>query len=171
MDDDLPETGAQAAAPEPKKSGVMGLILALLATSVVGAAGGALISMKQVETISEIAQQKANEEPPKAENALAWSEDSTVAPVEPVISNLSAPGDVWIRLETAIVYNREGVKDLARLKAQVAQDILGFVRTVALAELQGPSAFAHLRDDLNERIRFTTSNVVEELIIQSMVLQ
>ena len=170
MEEDTNPQGPQAAAPE-KKSGVMGLILAVLVLTVLGAAGGGMIALQQVNTITEIAEKRANEEPPKAENALAWSEDSTVAPVDPVISNLAAPPGIWIRLETAIVYDKASVQDLARLKAETAEAILAFIRTVTLQELQGASAFLHLRDDLNERIRFLTGNVVEELIIQSMVLQ
>ena len=169
MEEDLNTAGPQEA--EAKKSGVMGLILAVLVLTVLGAVGGGMIALRQVDTITQIAEKRANEEPPKAENALAWSEDSTVAPVEPVISNLAAPAGVWIRLETAIVYDKESVNDLARLKAETAEAILSFVRTVTLQELQGSSALLHLRDDLNERVRFITGNVVEELIIQSMVLQ
>lgn len=63
------------------------------------------------------------------------------------------------------------MSDVARLEAEITGDVLEFVRTVEADELRGASGLNHLRDDLNERIRFKTAGAVEELIIEAMVLQ
>lgn len=168
MEDDEDITPAAA---EPKKSGVMGLVIALLVTTGLGIGGGAVLALNQVDTIAAAEKKKAIEAPRMVDDALAWSKDTAVVDLDPVIANLASPSQMWIRLETAIIFNKDEVSDVARLKTEVTGDILAFVRTVTVGELQGASALNHLRDDLNERVRFQTAGAVEELIIEAMVLQ
>lgn len=55
--------------------------------------------------------------------------------------------------------------------AEIRQDIVAYARTVTLAQLEGPSALQHLRDDLNERASLRTNGEVSELLIQTLVVQ
>lgn len=168
MDEELdaPKTPAQ-----PEKKGGAGMIIALVLLTLIGGAGGGGLALMQVDTIAAAAEKRANEAPPKVDDALAWSEESAVVELDPVISNLGQPSTTWIRLETALVFNKESVDDVDRLTSEVEQDVLGFLRTLTVGELQGASALNHLRDDLNERARLATNGAVSELIIESMVLQ
>lgn len=164
--------GAPAAAPkEDGKGGIMGLVLALLVSTVLGAGGGAFLASSQVDAIAAAEKRKATEVPEKVDDALAWNKDSAVADLDPVITNLAAPAQTWLRLETAIVFNKEKVSDVERLRAEATGSILEFARTLTMAELEGASALNHLRDDLNDHVRFTSSDAVEELIIKAMILQ
>lgn len=169
MADEL--TSEPAAEGSEKKSGLGGFILALLAVTIAGGVGGTLVSAWQVDTISTIARERANAEPEKTANALAWDESTAVARLEPVISNLAEPSSVFIRLDTAMVFDREAVDDVERMKAEISESVLAFLRTLSLGELQGASAFNFLRDDLNERARLTSSGTVSELLIETMVIQ
>lgn len=173
--DDLgPDEGNDEAAGKNGRKeggGSGGLVAALLVSTLLGAGGGAMLAMTQVDSIAAAERKKANEVPQKVDDALAWRESASVVDLEPVIANLASPTDMWIRLEMAIVFDKEKVKDVARLEAEVTGDVLAFLRTVTLPEIQGPSALNHLRDDLNERVRFKTAGAVEELIIETMVLQ
>lgn len=176
MEDDEPTAEeAAATAPRPageaKKGGVMGLIVALAVSTALGAGGGAVLAMNQVDAIANAERKKANEVPEKVDDALAWRAETTVIDLEPVIANLAAPQEMWIRLEMAVVFDNKKVSDVARLEAEITGDVLEFVRTVEANELRGASGLNHLRDDLNERIRFKTAGAVEELIIEAMVLQ
>lgn len=169
MDDfDEPQ---QLPAPEEKKPGIMGFILALVAVTVIGGGGGALVANMQFDQISAVTQQRANAEPIKAENALAWDESSAIARLEPMVTNLAEPRGTWIRLDTAMVFDRGAVDDVERMKAELSQSMLSFLRTVTLDELEGASALNHLRDDLNERARMASAGTVSELIIEALVLQ
>ncbi|MEM7694967.1 MAG: flagellar basal body-associated FliL family protein [Pseudomonadota bacterium] len=161
----------QVVEPAPKKGSPLGLILALFALTLVGAAGGGALSLMQVKTITDAAEKRANEEPVKAEDALAWDDSTAVATLEPVLTNLAQPSSTWVRLEAALVFNEENVSDVARLREEVRQDVLAFLRTLNVGELQGASALNHLRDDLNERAQLATNGNVRELLITSMVLQ
>lgn len=168
MDEELDETRP---APPPPKSGGPGLIAALAALTIVGGAAGAGFTVLQVDRIAAIAEERAAEPPPRAEDALAWDEGSAVARLEPVIANLAEPAGMFVRLDTAMVFDRDAVGDVERMKATVSQDVLAFLRTLTLAELTGASAFNHLRDDLNDRVRLASGGAVEELVIETMVLQ
>ncbi|WP_108662712.1 flagellar basal body-associated FliL family protein [Acuticoccus kandeliae] len=170
MDEDDIEQPAEAEAEAPKGS-PMGLILAVLGITILGAGAGGFFAIQQVDKIATVATKRANEAPTKDEAALAWDENSAIAQIEPVLTNLASPQDVWIRLDTAMVFDREAVDDVERMKAVMGESILAFLRTVSLGELQGASAFNHLRDDLNERARINSGGSVQELIIETMVLQ
>lgn len=167
----MDETPTAPPPAEPKKSGTGALIAALLLTTVIGGGGGAFLGMSQVETISAVATKRANVAQKADENALAWDKETTVARLTPIISNLAFPTGARLRLDTAMVFDVAAVEDVERMKAVVAEDVLAFVRTVALGELTGASAFDHLRDDLNERVRAVSAGSVTELLIEGMVLQ
>ena len=174
-DDLAPDEGALdnagKAASKEGGGGAGGLLVALLVSTVLGAGGGAMLAMTQVDSIAAAERRKANEVPEKVDNALAWRESASVIDLEPVIANLASPSDMWVRLEMAVVFDKEKVEDVARMEAEVTGDVLAFLRTVTLQEIRGPSSLNHLRDDLNERVRFRTAGAVEELIIETMVLQ
>ena len=55
--------------------------------------------------------------------------------------------------------------------AELRQDVVAYLRTINLSQLEGPSALQHLREDLNERATLRTGGQVSELIIQSLVVQ
>ena len=170
MEEDEVEAPA-AARPEEKKGGLGGLILALVLSTVLGAGGGTFLALQQVESIAAAEKKKANEVPQKVDDALAWSEESAVVDLDPVITNLASPAQTWLRLETAVVFNKAKVDDVERLRSEATGSILEFARTLTMAEVEGASALNHLRDDLNDHIRFKSLDAVEELIIKAMILQ
>ena len=45
------------------------------------------------------------------------------------------------------------------------------MRTVPLAQLEGPSGFLHLREDLNDRARIRSGGKVRELVVHALVLE
>ena len=168
MEDDV----AIGETPSPPKKGGMGaFIIALVVLTGIGGGAGAALGLMQVDKIATIATKRANEAPKADERALAWDKATTTARLEPVIVNLSSPPGARIRLDTAMVFDVEAVEDVERMKAVLAEDILAFLRTVSLGELQGASALGHLRADLNERARAASSGTVKELLIETMVLQ
>ncbi|RAI00950.1 hypothetical protein DLJ53_17125 [Acuticoccus sediminis] len=155
---------------DKKKGGMMGTILAAVVVTLMGGAAGAGLGMMQVDTISSVATKRANEVEIQ-KPSLAWDKETTVTRLEPVITNLASPSGARIRLDTAMVFDVEAVEDVERMKATLSTDLIAFLRTVSLGELIGASAFNHLRDDLNERVRAASSGTVQELLIESMVFQ
>ena len=166
MEEDLDERRPARSRPSGP-----GLIIAIVVVTLLGGGAGAGFATLVVDRITAIAQQRANETPSKDPGALAWDDTTAIVRLEPVIANLAEPQGIFVRLDTAMVFDRDAVGDVERMKATVAEDILAYLRTVTLPDVTGASAFNHLRDDLNDRVRVASGGVVEELVIETMVLQ
>jgi flagellar FliL protein len=57
------------------------------------------------------------------------------------------------------------------LAGQIGEDILAFLRTLSLAQIQGASGFQHLREDLGDRVRTRSRGKVRDLIIQALIVE
>jgi flagellar FliL protein len=51
------------------------------------------------------------------------------------------------------------------------QDVLAYIRTLSLAQIQGPSGLLHLREDLNERVRLRSKGAIQELVLETLIVQ
>ena len=89
----------------------------------------------------------------------------------PVVTNLAAPEGSWIRLQTAIVYDKTDAPGMDLVATKVSQDMLAFVRTLTLEQIQGASGLEALRDDLNERAQLRSDGKVRELLIEMLVVR
>lgn len=106
-------------------------------------------------------------------------EDRQFAPVvemgtmdlAPVVTNLAAPSDVWVRVEGTLVFEGRSLPHGEALAGQIAGDILAFMRTQTLQQIQGVAGLQHLRQDLNERVATRSQGQVREFIIKSLVVQ
>lgn len=160
---------AKAAPPAPGK---LRMIIGIAIVTIVAAGLGAGLGTMTASEVEHAIDARANAEPAEGQApSSVYSGDAMLQNLDPVITNLASPTDVWIRLEAAIVFTKGAVENPAITGAEIQQDILAYARTVKLAQLEGPSALQHLREDLNERVSVRTGGKVSELIIQSLVVQ
>jgi hypothetical protein len=96
---------------------------------------------------------------------------STVLDLAPVVTNLGAPPDVWIRLEASIVFDPKTLPHPEGVAAKIGDDMLAYVRTVSLKQLEGPIGLESLRQDLNERAATRSDGKVREVVIRTLVVQ
>lgn len=89
----------------------------------------------------------------------------------PVVTNLAAPPDIWVRIEGTILFEGKTLPHGDALAGEIAGDMLAFMRTQTLAQIQGVAGLQHLRQDLNERIATRSEGRVREFIIKSLVVQ
>ncbi len=89
----------------------------------------------------------------------------------PVVTNLAAPPDIWVRVEGTLLFEGKTLPHGEALAGQIAGDILAFMRTQTLQQIQGVAGLQHLRQDLNERVVTRSDGHVRELIIKSLVVQ
>jgi flagellar FliL protein len=113
----------------------------------------------------------AKDEHGKPAAAPAPTHGIVVRELPPIVTNIAIPGDVWIRLETSLVYEAADLKNPDVAIKEISGDILTYLRTVSLPEVQGARGLRHLRDDLNERVALRTEGKAKELLIQGMVVQ
>ncbi len=125
--------------------------------------------------ISPLPTDKATVQPSKAKDAKSGqkkasqgSKDENVVAIEPIITNLAVPSTVWVRLELSLVF--DGPADQAVARA-IDQDILDYIRTVKLAEVEGPSGFQHLREDLEERASVRSGGRVKKILIGTLLFE
>ncbi len=165
---------AELAAKISKFPAWMGIAVSALAITAVAAGGGILFGLKTAATIeTTIAERDAAAKPDAGEHLIAmkYSGDTVVKPLEAVVTNLASPSDTWVRLEASMIFKNGALPNPEVTGAEVRQDVLAYLRTVNIAQLEGPSALQHLLEDLEERAAVRTNGRVSELVIQTLVIQ
>jgi flagellar FliL protein len=103
--------------------------------------------------------------------AVTHAANASLFELPPIITNLAAPADTWIRLEVSIVFDPKDVPHPEALGGDIAGDLLAYLRTMTVAELEGPIGLQNLRQDLSERVAIRSAGKVGELIIRTLVVQ
>lgn len=144
-------------------------IAGLTAATLVAVAMGGLLGMQLVATVETTLKKKAEQEEGPA--PPLYSEATNLRKLSPIVTNLGSPEGVWVRLEASIVFDEETIASPDVVAGEIAEDILAYLRTVSLPQIQGASGLLHLREDLNDRVAIRTQNRVRELIIETLVVQ
>ena len=71
-------------------------------------------------------------------SAGAPAQPSTIVDLPPIVTNLGAPQDTWVRLEGSIIFDPKPPHPDA-VAGQIGDDILAYLRTVSLRQLEGRS--------------------------------
>lgn len=97
--------------------------------------------------------------------------DLAVVPLSPVLTTLGSPKNTWIRLEGSILIKPGSGIPNEQLSGQAGEQILGYLRTADLSQIDGPSGFLALRNDLNETLRTLSEGYVQGLLIHGLVVE
>ena len=113
----------------------------------------------------------------KAKHADAKPEKSAPAvpmgsmDIPPAVTNLAMPRDVWVRIEGAILFEGKTLPRGDALAAEISADLLAFLRTQTLEQIQGVAGLEPLRADINERVQTRSQGLVKKFIIKALVVQ
>jgi flagellar FliL protein len=152
-----------------EKQGKGGIsIAAVLVITLIGAGAGVAFGFMS-ETLFAVAPPKTEAAAPSPEQAVTSM--VAIKPLPPITANLAQPATTWIRLEASVVVKKDLGAESDVVASKIAQDIVGFLRTVTIDQISGPSGFQHLREDLNDRVRVRSEGKASELIIQSLILE
>lgn len=88
--------------------------------------------------------------------------------LDPITSNLAYPSENRIRLEVALMF--KGAADV-KIAEEIHQDIMAYMRTVTLQQVQGPRGFQYLRDDLQERVDLRSEGRVTNVMFRTFVIE
>lgn len=94
---------------------------------------------------------------------------ANIVDLAPITTNLAVPETVWIRLELSLVFDQPPQDPL--LADAIQQDILAYLRTVKLMQVQGASGYQHLKSDLVERAGIRSKGLVEDVLIRTMLFE
>ena len=103
--------------------------------------------------------------------ANAPAETAMVVDLPPIVTNLGAPQDTWVRLEGSIIFDPKTLAHPEAVAGQIGDDILAYLRTVSLHQLEGPIGLENIRQDLNERAATRSGGKVRAFVIRTLVVQ
>jgi flagellar FliL protein len=119
-------------------------------------------AQKEAEAAHGGASAQANADP------VALDAARGVIALPPVTTNLAAPHGTWVRMEMAVVFEAEPDPALADI---IHQDLLAYLRTVKLHQVEGASGFQHLKADLEERARIRSEGKVRALLVRTLLFE
>jgi len=96
------------------------------------------------------------------------TEANGIVLLDPITSNLAYPSDNRVRLEVALMF--KGAPDV-KLAEEIHQDIMAYMRTVSLQQVQGPRGFQYLREDLEERVDLRSEGRVTNVMFRTFVIE
>ncbi|WP_370674105.1 flagellar basal body-associated FliL family protein [Pleomorphomonas sp. PLEO] len=158
------ETEVRRLPPPPERGALLkpALILTILAVAAGLGLGVHLVRYAQVADAS------------KQQNTVSSGEAdpraSRLYRLKPIVTNLAEPSDVWLRLDAAIVFEDE-MPNSEIVSAEISEDLLAFLKTLKVGQLQGATQLQHLREDLKDRVAIRSGGDVKDLIIESLVVQ
>lgn len=151
------------------KSALLILLAQVGALTILGAVGGGFVGTLIVAKVK--ASVVASVAPPDSVGKGTLSEDVVVKELAPIVTNLAQPEGMKIRLQASILFNKKEVETPTLMSAQITDDLVGYLKTLSIAQLQGGSGLQSLREDLNERVAIRSEGHVRELIIETLVVQ
>lgn len=165
-----------------KKSGLVMTIVAVAVVTVIAGAGGWFLGGMLSKEIAppakheENAAEPAHEAAPEAEAEgkkeegiprLA-TEENGVVQLEAITTNLAYPADRMIRLELALLFKE---KPEAKLAEAIHQDIMLYLRTVSLQQIEGPRGFQYLKEDIEERVDLISQGKISKVMFRTFLVQ
>ncbi|EPE99718.1 flagellar basal body-associated FliL family protein [Rhizobium grahamii] len=172
----MAETEAAEGQPKKKSAAIM-TIAGLAILTLLGAGGGWVVGAMVAPNIkgaeqAEQAKVAKDEAAQKKEGEAGLPHISTeannVVQLEPITSNLAYPSENWVRLEVALLFS--GPPDV-KLAEDIHQDILAYVRTVSLQQIEGPRGFEYLKDDIQERVDLRAQGRVSKVMFRTFVVE
>jgi len=163
----LPVAAGQIEKKGERRSIILTLALLTLLSAVIGGGFGFAI----VTSIEKRVEEKFKAQPEKSEIVSPYTGDIAIRRLSPVVTNLMGSDSDWIRLEASIVYKSLHEFNADVMAAEARQDVLAYLRTVSLAQIQGPSGLLHVREDLNERVKLRSKGTIQELVLETLVVQ
>jgi flagellar FliL protein len=85
-----------------------------------------------------------------------------------ITTNLASPSTVWVRLDASVVLDQP---QPAELVEAVHQDLLAYLRTLKLHQLEGASGYQHLKADLKERAAIRSDGHVKDVLIRTLLFE
>jgi flagellar FliL protein len=136
-----------------------------IVVSLAACAGAAFEALRPVT--SPAADKPTQESPASAPAA----QPSTIVDLPPIVTNLGAPQDTWVRLEGSIIFDPRTLPHPEAVAGQIGDDVLAYLRTVTLHQLEGPIGLENIRQDLNERAATRSGGKVHAFVIRTLVVQ
>ncbi len=138
-------------------------ILAAMTVAALGAGWMSGAYLKGTETPPPPALQDEAAAPPQDGKGAA-----VLAKLPSIITNLAAPANVWVRMDATVVFDGPQPPELVEA---IHQDMLAFLRTVRMHQVEGASGFQHLKADLKERAAIRSDGHARDVLIRTLLFE
>ncbi|QKD06245.1 flagellar basal body-associated FliL family protein [Mesorhizobium loti] len=91
----------------------------------------------------------------------------TLVALAPITTNIASP-DTWIRMEVSVVYD---APQLPAMAEDIQQDLLAYVRSLKMHQIEGASGYQHLKADLEERASIRSQGHAKQVLIRTLLLE
>jgi len=156
------------------KPSVMSVIIPVLLLTLIAGGGGFAVATMLGPNLAPAPQaEMASVSKPAEEGASSERGENTgiIRQLAPIVTNLASPKDVWMRIEVSIVIKPEAKAEQDLIAVKSGDQILALLRTIDLAQIEGPSGFLHFREDINDLVRESSEQKVAQVLINSMVVE
>ena len=168
------ESSASAPAQAPARGfSVMRLFMELAIVTAMAVGAGALLAtlLDLPPPKADAATQRNGSSSKGAANKDCARPGVALVDLPPIITNIGSPTDVWARVEAAIVLDSKTVEHPEILAGEIASDELAYLRTLNIAQVEGPIGLENVRQDLADRAYVRSNGKVSEFILKTLVLQ
>ena len=104
------------------------------------------------------------------EKKKAIGEQRAIA-IPPVIASIGQTKQAWIRMELKALSREIEIKDESVLMLKISQDILSYIRTLKVRDIQSANGFYLLRSNLGEIARIRSKGAVTGIAIQGFIIE
>lgn len=151
---------------EKKRGGALGTIIMFVVVTAIGVGmgfGGLWFQERKTGSAKPQMADEAAIESGEAELAVLHIHD-----LQPILTNIAAPKDVWVRLELSLL---TGEAIDPKLAEEIGQDLFALMRTIRLDQMEGPSGFLALRHAIDQRAKFRGGEMVKRVLFRTLVLE
>ena len=86
----------------------------------------------------------------------------------PITTNLAAPADVWVRTDLAVMFD---TPQPVQVQEAIQQDLLAYLRTVKMHQVEGASGYLHLKADMQERAAIRSGGHAKDVLIRTLLFE
>lgn len=94
---------------------------------------------------------------------------TTLFNLAPITTNLAAPSDIWARMEVTVQFDAPPADPT--IVDMIHQDLLSFMRTVKMHQIEGASGILHLKADLEDRASVRSDGHVKHVFIRTLLFE
>jgi flagellar FliL protein len=170
---------AQEGEEKPAGGSMVAFLAVLVVLALVGAGAGAGFSMMVLQKPASAAAAKVKEgegadvahapAAPKDEKAGESAAD-LIAPLAPILVSIGGKREHFLRVELAVLFN-EKVPERAALLADINTDLVAFLSTLTVEQLDSASGLEFLREDLAEIVQLRTKKRARGVILKSLMVE
>lgn len=143
----------------------------VLILTALAAGAGTLWGMRVIGTVESTVMKRMEAATPDLAVNAQMTGTLVLKKLAPIVTNLAAPANTWVRLEAALVIEQKAAATADPLIGAITEDILGFLRSVTARQMEGAAGLRNLREDLLERVAIRSKGLVRDIVIETLVVQ